>query len=278
MVPSEEPAAMTREADDPRGRSRPPATLQPSDEDESDDDLSDELLQFESLPAARRLERLAEQEILQTLQWRSFHPGCTEWRQLASALVEYGYSVFVGWLVTGAVYRMAANHGGGRGVYGLNKIPENLQLKGDDAHELAAELMIAAVEAFRTKTLMKHKWRPTGGASLKTFFVGRSLMTLPDVYVRWERDNHRSMSALRNADLSPDDGRHSHNPGDSAVAAATLDEVFAGDEDLALMFRLQEAGYSLLEIADMLDTTEGAVRTRMSRVRIAARRTQRGAK
>ncbi|HSH60734.1 MAG TPA: hypothetical protein VK988_14075 [Acidimicrobiales bacterium] len=269
---------MNLEAGDPKGQPRPTATLQPSDEDGSDAELTEELQRFEDLPAAQRLERLADQEIVQTLEWRSFDRTCSEWKELASALVEYGYSVFIGWLVTGVVHRMAANHGGGRGVYGLNKIPENLQLMGDGAHELAAELMIAAVEAFRTKTLMAHKWRPTGGASLKTFFVGRCLMTLPDVYYRLERGTRRSMSQLRNAEHRLDDGRHSVNPLDSAVASATLDEVCAGDDRLAAMFRLQDAGYSLTEIADMFDTSEGAIRTKMSRARTAARRAQRAQK
>lgn len=262
---------MNPENRDPEGQSRPSATLQPP-ADGSDAELAGELRKFDELPAAKRLERLADQQIVQTLQWRSFDRTCAEWRELASALVEYGYSVFKGWLVTGVVHQMAANHAGGRGVYGLNKIPESLRLTGDAAHELVAELMIAAVEDFRTKTLMPNKWRSTGGASLKTFFVGRCLMTLPDVYYRLERDRRRGMAALRNAEGRLDDGRHSPNPADSALAVRTLEEVFAGDARLEAMFRLQEAGYSLAEIADMLDTTEAAVRTKMSRARTAARR------
>jgi hypothetical protein len=103
----------------------------------------------------------------------------------------------MGWTISGVVRQMAANHGRGSGVIGLSKIPEGLRLDRDDAHALVVELITTSVEAFRTKTLMnpKRTWRPGGGASLKTYFVGRTLMELPDAYQRWRRSERAPLGS-----------------------------------------------------------------------------------
>ena len=239
----------------------------------TDPGLLSELQGFELLSPAQRLERAAEYEILILLQLQRFSVDTPEWQTLSSALIEYGYSVFKAWFVTGAVRQIAADHARGRGVLGLGKIPEGLRLDDDDAHALAVELITASVEAFRTKTLMDpaRTWRPTGGASLKTYFIGRTLMELPDAYERWWRAEKKP---IRTMDLT-DDGRHSDDPADHAAAACRVDELLP-DTQTRVMFELQQKGHSLDEIADMLTAagypqTEGSVRTRMSRARATAR-------
>jgi len=234
--------------------------------------LGGDLKRFERLPAAVRVERVAEREILMLLQLQGFDRSTPEWGVVAKALVEYGYSVFCAWLATGVARRMAARHAGGRGVIGLSKIPEGLRLDDDDAHALSLELMLVALERFRTQTLMNpHRtWRPEGGASLKTYFIGRCLMELPDTYQRWAHSEKDRLVLM--ADL-PDDGLISVDPSVQVLAGAALDEM---DPEVRVMFELQNRGYTLLEIAEMLTAsgfshTEGSVRTRMSRARVAAR-------
>ena len=237
-----------------------------------DEQLTRELQLFEHLSPAQRLERIAEHEIMTLLQLQRFDPSTPEWITVARALVEYGYAVFCAWFATGVARSMAANHAGGRGVIGLSKIPEGLRLDDDDAHALSLELMMASVNSFRTRTLMnpKRTWRPDGGASLKTYFIGRCLMELPDTYRRWRRAEGPAAADVPDV---PDDGRMSDDPADHAIATARLREV---DPVSRAMFELQDHGYSLTEIAEILTTagypnTEGSVRTRMSRVRLAAR-------
>lgn len=244
-----------------------------------DVELFRELCRFEQLTEAQRLERLTERNIITTLQLCNFQVSSAEWQELAQALAEYGYAVFVGWGITGALYRVAAQHAGGRGVYGLGKIPENLRLGEDNARALAAELLMVAIEAFRSKSLMdpRRTWSPTGGASLKTYFVGRCLMELPDVYVEWDRRERRPIHDHAGPDLTVDDGRHGPNPADQAEASARVAELVDGDGVIRVMFELQQAGYSLQEIAEMLtaagiQVSEGSIRTRMSRFRTTARR------
>ena len=102
-------------------------------------------------------------------------------------------------------------------------------------------------------------------------------MELPDVYRKWSTTEQRVAAELqRFEELDVDDARHAVDPGDLAVASVAVGEAFAaaGDDDglVRAMFELQDDGYSLEEIADMLDTTEAVVRTRMSRARAAATR------
>lgn len=260
-----------------------------SAQDDETSYLLEQLASVEDPVLAERVERLlGDAELVSQLQWVGFDPETAEWRKMARTLAEYGYAVFKGWAYSGSLHRMAANHSSGKGVYGYQRIPETLQLRGDDAHALVAELMITSIEAFRRKTLMHpdpaKRWRPTGGASLRTFFVGRCLMELPDVYAKWARSEARAAAELeRYADLVDRDskGEYSADPGEQAIASARVDEVLGGvgdsDGEARTMFLLQQEGYSLIEIAEMLqaagiEATEASVRSRMSRVRVMARR------
>ena len=233
-----------------------------------------------------RMERLAaDAELIGRLQFINFDVRSPEWQEVSYVCAGYGYGVFVGWSHAGLLRPMAQRHGS-RGAYGYTKLPEGLQLVGDDAHELSAELMIQSIEAFRTKTLMNpdpsKRWRSDGGASLRTFFIGRSLMELPDVYTRWHGNRSRSRKSL------PEDVEHWKDsavdfryqrdtiPHERAIAVATLDEL-EGDSLTMAMFRLQDEGYSYAEIAEMLadagiPATVGSVRSSMSRFRKRVRR------
>ena len=265
---------------------REPKRLRPSDRvqpHDSNRELPDGLGKFEDQEAARRLQRLVEQEIVLDLQLQGFDTSSPEWRVFAGALAEYGYSVFKGWLISGVVYEMAAQHGGGRGVFGLEKIPEALKLWPDDAHAVAADLVVHSIAAFREKTLMNpnpnKRWRPDGGASIKTFFVGRCLMELPDVYQRWLRQENRFRGqGARYAVYEQEERPGEHIDTESAgSAAAMLDDLRRDNEQTTMaMFELQLAGYSYDEIAEMLTSvgigmTTAQVRSRMSRARLAAR-------
>lgn len=238
----------------------------------TEEELHDELGAVEDAETADRLARLqADHEIVLELQLSGFDPDTDAWREFATVLAEYGYSVFKGWFITGAARQIAAGHAGGRGVRGLAKLPDALQLDPDDAHALAAELIEVAIEAFRSKTLLHRnpskRWSPTGGASLKTFFIGRCLMELPDAYVKWDRRERRA--------LLPTD--EEHDAAARRAAAERLDEVFANADPLVRsMFELQDQKYTYDEIADMLSAGTGTnitankVRTDMSRLRATA--------
>lgn len=209
-----------------------------------------------------------EKQIVLDLQLQCFDTSTPEWRVFASALAEYGYSVFKGWLISGVVYEMAAQHGGGRGVLGLKKIPEGLRLRPDDAHAVAADLVIRSIAAFCEKTLMNpnpdKRWRPDGGASIKTFFVGRCLMELPDIYQRWARQENRfAGQGTHYAALDVDEHPGQQIDTESAGSApAVLEELRRrNDKATMAMFELQMAGFSCDEIAEMLSSVGVTVTT-----------------
>ncbi len=243
-----------------------------------DGDFIDALAKKEATAEARRLQRLADREIVLTLELQGFDTSTPEWRLFAEALIEYAYSVLVGWLVTGVIYQMAAAQRNGKGVHGLNKVPDDLRLHGDEPHALATEVVIVAIRKFRVKTLMNKdpskRWRVDGGASIKTFFIGRCLMELPDAFEKWDRTERRTR-----LEVDPYDKLIGKNATDRvnleapALASAELDRVFDGiDPLIRVMFELHQEGYTYEEIAEMLtggghSTTIGQVRTKMSRAR-----------
>lgn len=262
---------MELRASSPYGDQPASEPLQPRGTTEKE--LHDELAEVEDPSAAARLAQLqADHEIIVELQLLEFDPDSDPWKEFATVLAEYGYGVFKGWLICGVAHQIAAGHAGGRGVRGLSKLPESLQLDSDDAHALAAELIEVSIEAFRSKTLL-HKnptkrWSPTGGASLKTFFIGRCLMELPDAFEKWDRRERRT--------LRPPDTGHDSQARQQAIER--LDDVFDGAEPLIRpMFELHDQKYTYAEIADMLSAgtgrtiTTSKVRTDMSRFRATAR-------
>ncbi len=108
------------EDDDPLGdRALKPDRLAFQPNGFHEDDFIDALAAKEATDEAHRLQRLADQDVVLTLQLQGFDTSTPEWRTFAEALASYAYSVLVGWLVTGVVYRMASLQRNGKGVYGL---------------------------------------------------------------------------------------------------------------------------------------------------------------
>src|SRR5262249_43077975 len=148
-----------------------PMSRELQDDDWPEDDFEDdEGLVGDDTPGVRD----ADAEIVNRLVEQGFDPTSQLWKELSDALVEYGYGVFVAWLISGTVHRKAAEVGT-FGVRGLSRIPKDLRLSREDAHDLSVDLVKRAITRFHS-TLRDEIWRPSGGASLSTFFVGRCLM------------------------------------------------------------------------------------------------------
>lgn len=239
--------------------------------------LDRQLVAFETGAEAIEIERLADQDILLTLQLQGFDVNSPEWRTFAHALAEYGYAVFIAWGVTGTLRRMASRHAGGRGVLGLERLPEQIDLEEDQARGLAAELVTHSLETFRRSLANpKQTWRADGGASIKTYFVGRCLMDLPDVFQKWWKHEQPLLGDLAAIDGLPDDEHPTGDPARIIEDRARVEDHFSDDPLGWEMFILKDQGYSLSEIAEMLtdatgsSVTEAAVRSRMTRLRSRA--------
>jgi DNA-directed RNA polymerase specialized sigma24 family protein len=218
----------------------------------------DTVAEFEVLPPARRLEQLlADQMIVERLREVDFDDRHPLWRELAEALAEYGLAVLVAWGVTGCLLGHVARHGG----VSASKAPRSLRLNQDDAEALATEILMKALPNFRSKSLKV--WRPTGGASLKTFFIGRCLMEFTGVYGPWYRREKRPHP------VAPviDDGRQGSRPDLQAEARVLTDQILDRDPVLPRFLELQAEGYELSEIAEQEGTTTDAVRSKLHRSR-----------
>lgn len=225
--------------------------------------LSWRLQEFDDRSEARHLERLADAKIIEKLRETGGDPDSPEWRLFSAALIEYGLAVLVAWAGAGRLRQRAIE----RGVRGAARVPAG-RIRGERAETLALDVVIAAVTAFREKGI--ERWRPDGGASLKTYFIGRCLMEIPDVHRAWRSRETEEIPAVLYAVI--DDGRFGSFPAEAAEARLLLDEIFEKDPDIRRAFELQQAGYSLEEIATILSTptstmTKPALSTRMYRLR-----------
>jgi RNA polymerase sigma factor (sigma-70 family) len=218
------------------------------------------LRNFESTEQAAYLSRLAaDEDLVLRLQLSGFDPMSEDWQTVARALFGYGYDVFRSWIGTGRIHLELK----AKGVSGRNMLAGYLLQPGDE-HELAAELMLVAVESYR-RTLAAGRWRRDGGASLKSFFVGHCLFKLPDVFkawTRWERRNEPR--PLQRLPL----GSSTEMAHRAEMRVLAEQELGSMPDRTRRMFELQQhEGLGLREIAETMDLTEGQVRTTMSRAR-----------
>jgi hypothetical protein len=228
----------------------------------------------------REGELQADSAIIKRLADQDFEVTCRDWITLSGVLIEYGYSVLMGWLVGGGIYE-AAKSKGDTGVLGLSRIPRELKLDQMDAHDLTTMLLEAAIRRFH-QTLLDGLWQPEKGARLSTFFVGRCLMELPDVYGRWHRQQERWAREIAVVE-QVDDGRFTDDPCERAINTVYLDEVLPPGrfEHVRVMLLLSESGYTMAEIAAQFTDagilySEATVRTRISRARALVRNRHRG--
>lgn len=307
-MPSKDSPLTTRErpeisqrADDkdlqPRGHRAVPGVTTPigewvDDEWVDDTGLTDALSDVEDADAAARLDRfMADAELVTQLQLVEFGLATPEWREFAGMLTEYGYGVFVGWGLTGLLREKALAHGRG-GVRGAVRIPESLRLSRDEANDLALDLMLDSIPRFRTKTLMNpdidRRWSAHGGTSLKSFFIGRALMDLPDVWERHALHERRARGMIDQRRWIPQggpayldddapaptnliDSRHEVDPSRSVITRLELDEIFVDDALIRVMHELRQMDYSIGEIVELLNAaghraTVPSVKSAMSRL------------
>ncbi|MER5385849.1 hypothetical protein ABT040_37320 [Streptomyces sp. NPDC002688] len=193
------------------------------------------------------------------------------WNLFAQALTEYAYPIVTSWLYTGEIFALCAARGrpvrAGRTLQDM----EALRADPDEREELICEVIARALHVFRQYALVGGGWRPDGGASLKTYFIGAVLGEFAGVHDRWASERARrppcdpdGMQALR--DVA---GRPGEEPENQAIShdivRRVLAEVKDGTTRTALFLMLQ--GYTAKEIGELLDLSAAAVAMRLSRLR-----------
>ena len=172
------------------------------------------------------------------------------WTPVAEALAEYGFGVFVGWLVTGKVFGQ------------LNKVGQPVTacppswLDDDAVQGLAGETVALAINKFK-KVLKAGTWNPARGASLTTFFVGQCKFQFCNVYRTWfaQEERRRQVPVVFDTELvmSNDPGIQAVGMGDAAGVLEKMPPLTAKVYELKYL-----GGYSYAEIALMVDEVANA--------------------
>ena len=210
-----------------------------------------DLDEFVGSPASQRLARLeSDTEITLRLALQGYEGP--EWKEVATALVEYAHTVMRAWIATGLIYRKCA----------ARKILLKPQPRDeDDVCALADETVTRALHSFKETVLKRNRWDRSKGASLGTFFVGHCLIKFGNVYRRWSREQclpplseEKVLDGLlssRNDQASP-----------WRVIELALQESRHDRNSPAAVTYLMELGWSAEEIAAVLKISVSAVENR----------------
>lgn len=203
------------------------------------------LFEFEKRTEAKDVDRIAaDRDLLYRLQVAAF--AGPEWDYFADIIVRYGFPVMYAWIRTGVVVEKCRQHGIERGLP-PGKFAGRIQHA--DADDLAIQTVAEAVSYFRDVVLMRNKWRPDGGASLKTYFIGQALWRYPVVNARWRRELDRSPWLVTDPIVLPD-ARPRSEPEDLVVDRMMLPVAAEGvDAKTLKVVAMDVMGYSHAEIA-----------------------------
>ena len=213
-----------------------------------------------ALADLRRKERLAADVDL--LTWLALHRFAGRaYERFAEELAKYGYAVMIAWIKKGLILGRCRQ----RGFGGLPEPPVGAFARADVADELAGETVAKALHHFRDDVLMKGRWDPNRGATIKTYFVGQCLIRFPNIYRSWLANEARQDAVLvDDNDLLEDlagAGAGGVDPADLAVIRQEIAARFRdmSDERVIAAFVLTAVGLSQREIGGVLGMTEKAV-------------------
>jgi DNA-directed RNA polymerase specialized sigma24 family protein len=201
-----------------------------------------------------RLTRLGgDEELLLTLQLGGF--AKRDWDPIAQELARYGLAVMSSWIRSRTIFRKVKQRTG----YGLPVIddwPNNPDIVSD----LATDTVVAALSYFKDHILMRNRWDPTKGASIRTFFIGQCLFKFANCY----RKAYDTETARRAREVLTDDDSLTESTTrgieELVVARAVAKDALATitTPQARRAFMLHSQGYKYDEIADHLGVIGGA--------------------
>ncbi|MGC0334504.1 DNA-directed RNA polymerase specialized sigma24 family protein [Streptomyces sp. SAI-170] len=193
------------------------------------------------------------------------------WNLFARALTEYACPIVTNWLYTGEIFTLCADRGRPVRAPRTQQDMETLRTDPDEREELVCEVVARALHLYRRCALAGTGWRPDGGASLKSYFVGAVLGEFAEVFGRWASERARrppcepdGMNALQDVAA-----HRSEEPESQAIGHDAVQRLLAEvkDETTRTALFLMLRGYTRKEIGEFLNLSAAAVAMRMSRLR-----------
>jgi RNA polymerase sigma factor (sigma-70 family) len=212
------------------------------------------------LRASESLARLQGDQELRDALARDGFTG-RRWDRFTGELAGYGLAVMTAWLYSGEIFAQCKKKNCSPG-------PAPLDWTAEDRQDLADDTVVQAIINFQRHALVERRWRIEGGASLKTYFIGSCVFAFPNYYRKWLTER-----SLRQQELpiehTTDDGPRSDDPVELAINRMRIAEGLDGipDDRTKKAIIYQEMGYTYDEIAELLDTTRGAVNQLLGRHR-----------
>ncbi|WP_180687237.1 RNA polymerase sigma factor [Streptomyces gossypiisoli] len=248
----------------------PPRTVPPSlfqvRVEEDPDGLMEAARQAGGDDSGRTAEDLALYEMLAAAGFSGM-----AWELFADALAEYAHPIAMSWLYTGQIFGLCRARG--RPVRGrrTDQDMEVLRADRDEREELVCETIARALKVFRESALVDGAWRPDGGASMKTYFMGAVIGEFSGVYDRWASERTRrppcdpdGLEGLREAPAHCADDPEAQAIGHDAVRRLL---ACVSDETTRTALFLSMRGYTMKEIGEHLNLSAAAVTMRLSRLR-----------
>jgi DNA-directed RNA polymerase specialized sigma24 family protein len=226
----------------------------------------DWLRSFDAKSVDEYQERLrADAELLGVLQFGGFTGPA--WDELATTFAEYGYQVVRGWLISGHIYVLCAQRRIALGVIldERRPVPRDHQIA-----DLTQDTVSLAIEKFREKVLIPRKWSPSGGASLKTYFIGQALFCFGDTFRHWalaERRQDRVAGGV-GFDVTTHHASSIVVPVERLIQRELIGRLARYmDEQTRAIVLLTAEGYEQPAIAEMLGMTTRSVEGKLYRYR-----------
>lgn len=225
--------------------------------------------EYELTESGQRVDRLvADQDLITTLALQRYEGP--DYDVFQTELAKYGIDVMVGWIVRGVIFARCRERGSG----GLPPPPDGWNRDRETVEELAFETVAKALWHFRRDVLLKNRWVSSGGATLKTFFVGQCLFRFANVYRAWHKSELRRSPVVDAHDALAMTDQAEDGPEDVAVARR---EIVRGlrivkDERVRAALVLTAEGLPQWQIANRLGVTEKTVERMLANHRARMRK------
>lgn len=209
--------------------------------------------------------RLADAFLVEALRADGFQGR--SYSRFEEELARYGMAVISSWISTGKIFTQASRQG-----FPLKR--PSRPLTPDESDELAMESTARALRSFKRMALQEGRWRPDGGADLKTYFLGACVLEFANVYRQFSRSIAREREFIPlDEEIESAASLESDPIGDleqQMFAKATIADMLRTgklDSTTAAALQLMGNGYTITEVANILGVSPRLIARRRQQLR-----------